>query len=81
MVQVHNYALSRRIIYVTTDGVRRRIGTVAAASTRDLTVPQTYVTGSPMVRFVANLYSGSRREESQRMHLFAGDTVDMVIQG
>ena len=80
-LQVQNNALSNRTVYVTMGGVSERLGTATAASTTDFTIPRTYVTGSNPVRFITNRFASSRSEESQRMQIFPGDTLDLVIQG
>jgi len=80
-LQVQNNAFSARTVYVTMGGVSERLGTATAASTTDFTIPRTYVTGSNSVRFITNRFASSRSEESQRMQIFPGDTLDLVIQG
>ncbi len=80
-LQVQNNAFSDRTLYVTMGGMSQRLGTATAASTTYFTIPRTYVTGSTSVRFIANKFASFRREESQRMQLFPGDTLQMVIQG
>ncbi len=80
-LQVQNNALSGRTVYVTMGGVSQRLGTATAASTTDFTIPRVYVNGSNSIRFITNRFAGSRREESQRMQVFPGDTLDLVIQG
>ncbi len=80
-LQVQNNAFSDRIVYVTMGSRRQRLGTVNGASTTDLTIPKSYVNKASSVRFMSNPRFGDRREESQPMQLFPGDTVDMVIQG
>ena len=80
-LQVQNNALSDRTVYVTMGGVSERLGTATAASTTDFTIPRTYVTGSNSVRFITSRFASSRREESQRMQLFPGDTLDLLIRG
>ena len=80
-VDVHNYAFSSRIVFVKDHGVSRRIGRVPPETTRDLTIPGKYVDGSPRIRFMADYYDRSRRDESQKVRLFPGDTVQMAIPG
>ncbi|MDE3172509.1 MAG: hypothetical protein KGN74_05505 [Gemmatimonadota bacterium] len=78
-LKVRNDALTRRVVYVTMDGKRQRLGVANAGATTDFTVPRSYVAGRPSVRFMTDPYGGAPLDESQRMHVIARDTLQMVI--
>lgn len=80
-LQVKNEALADRVVYVTMDGTRQRLGTADGASTTYFTIPRSFVSAVNTVRFLAHPRFGNTHEESQQMQLFPGDTVDMTIQG
>lgn len=80
-LQVENDGFSDRIIYVSMDGVRQRLGTARGASTTTFTIPRIYVNQSPAVRFIAEPFASFSREVSRQVYVFPGDTVDMVIEG
>ena len=80
-LQVQNNSFSDRVISVTMGGMRERLGTAPAVTTTHFTIPASYVTNGTGVRFVADEFAGFDRQISQRVYLFPGDTVEMVIEG
>lgn len=78
-LRVDNQGIDDRVIYVSLAGLRQRLGIARSEATTHFTIPPTFVTGSPQVRFIAEVLGGIRPAVSQRTQVAAGDTVDMVI--
>ena len=81
VLSVENNDFSDRVIYVVMGGMRHRLGTARGAATTRFVIPESYVLGSPELRFLADVIGGMRPEVSDRTEVAPGDTVDMVIQG
>ncbi|MDE3215091.1 MAG: hypothetical protein KGO03_01760 [Gemmatimonadota bacterium] len=78
-LSVQNNDIDDRVVYVSLDGLRQRLGIARSAATTYFTIPATFVSGSPQVRFLAEVLGGVRPSVSQRTQVAAGDTVEMVI--
>ncbi|HEX8726345.1 MAG TPA: hypothetical protein VF737_13240 [Gemmatimonadaceae bacterium] len=78
-LRVRNDDIDNRVIYVSLDGLRQRLGIARAAAVTWFTIPATFVAGSPRVRFVAEVLGGVRPTVSQHTQVAAGDTVEMII--
>jgi hypothetical protein len=79
-LSVENDDFYDRVIFVTMDGTRQRLGIATGATTTYFVIPAPFVLGSPDVRFVADVIGGSRPEVSQRTQVAPGDTVVMMIE-
>ncbi|MGH7691003.1 MAG: hypothetical protein ACREN3_15470 [Gemmatimonadaceae bacterium] len=80
-LSVENHTFSDQVIYVVTGGMPQRLGIASAERTTKLTIPRADLTASPQLRFLARPIGGNGGERSERITVYPGDDVAMIIEG
>ena len=78
-VRVENRSMLDMTIYVVRGSERRRLGLVNALSTQVLQIPRVLISGSGVLRFMADPIGGSRTPVSEEIFVKDGDVVQLMI--
>ena len=79
VVRVDNQAFLDMKVYAARSAERLRLGLVPGHSITVLDVPQSLLSGSTRLRFIADPIGGTRPSVSEEMTVVPGDTVLMTI--
>ncbi len=77
-VTVDNQSFSDMTVYASR-GQRIRLGTASGKSTTVFTIPSHLVSGTAVLRFIADPIGSSRASVSEEISVSAGDEVGLLI--
>ncbi len=78
-IDVQNQGFSDMTVYAIRSGARTRLGIAPGNKTTTLTIPESLISGTTFLRFVADPIGGNRTPVTEEIDVSAGDELVMII--